>query len=242
MSNWASIDVSASEAGKRAAAEAAAALVEDGMLVGLGSGSTVKHLVVALGRRMREGLRIVGVPTSTGTEALAKENGIPLAEPDAIIDLTIDGADEVEIGTLRLIKGLGGALLREKIVAESSRRFVVVADASKIVTTLGDHAPLPVEVVRFGHAATVRRLTELGGAPAVRRDTAGGPFVTDGGNLIFDCAGFAPIRDPFTLQRQLRAIAGVVESGLFIDRAEQAIVGAPDGTVTIMRKFDAGTV
>ena len=229
--------MSASEAAKQAAAMAAAELVESGMLVGLGSGSTVKHLVVALAKRVREqGLRIVGIPTSTETEALALTHGITLAEPDtALIDLAIDGADEVELGTLRLIKGLGGALLREKIVAESSRRFVVVADASKLVDTLGSKAPLPVEVVRFGQGATERRLGEIGGRPVLRTDRDGTPFVTDGGNVIYDCGGFAPIRDPFTLQRQLRAIAGVVESGLFLDRAEQAIIGATDGSVQVVR-------
>jgi ribose 5-phosphate isomerase A len=228
--------MSGSDAAKRAAAEAAAALVQDGMLVGLGSGSTAKHVVVALGRRVREGLRIVGIPTSTETAALALANGITLAElATERIDLTIDGADEVERGTLRLIKGLGGALLREKIIAESSRRFVVVADATKVVATLGERSPLPVEVVRFGQGATARRLAELGGRPLLRRDAGGQPFVTDGGNVIFDCAGFAPIRDPFTLQRELRAIAGVVETGLFIDRAEQALIGAPDGSVRVMR-------
>ena len=224
--------MSGTDAAKRVAAEAAAKLVEDGMLVGLGTGSTVRHLVVALGRRVREGLRIVGVPTSTETEALALTHGITLAEPEgAAIDLAIDGADEVERGTLRLIKGLGGALLREKIVAEASRRFVVVADASKLVATLGARAPLPVEVVRFGQNATARRLADLGGRPVLRRDAGGLPFVTDGGNVIFDCAGFAPIRDPFTLQRQLRSIAGVVETGLFMDCAERAVIGAADGSV-----------
>jgi ribose 5-phosphate isomerase A len=195
----------------------------------------VKHLIVALGQRVREGLRIVGVPTSTGTEALARAHGITLTEPATTpLDLAIDGADEVERGTLRLIKGLGGALLREKIIAEAARRFVVVADASKIVTMLGERAPLPVEVVRFGHVATGRRLEMLGGRPMLRAGGNGVPFVTDGGNVIFDCAGFAPIRDPFTLQRELRAIAGVVETGLFVDRAERAIVGAPDGSVSTM--------
>jgi ribose 5-phosphate isomerase A len=207
------------------------------MLVGLGSGSTVRHLILALARRVREdGLRIVGVPTSTETEALALTHGITLAEPDAaLLDLAIDGADEVERGTLRLIKGLGGALLREKIVAESARRFVVVADASKLVDTLGSRAPLPVEVVRFGQGATERRLAEIGGRPALRLDSGGAAFMTDGGNVIYDCGGFAPIRDPITLQRQLRAIAGVVESGLFLDRAEQAIIGADDGSVQVVR-------
>ena len=229
--------MSSNEAAKRAAATAAAALVESGMLVGLGSGTTIRHLVVALARRVREqGLRIVGVPTSTETEALALTHGITLAEPDAaMLDLAIDGADEVERGTLRLIKGLGGALLREKIVAESARRFVVVADQSKLVDTLGAKAPLPVEVVRFGQGATERRLAEIGGRPELRLDPGGVAFVTDGGNVNYDCGGFAPIRDPITLQRQLRAIAGVVETGLFLDRAEQAIIGADDGSVHVMR-------
>lgn len=223
------------DAAKRAAAEAAAALVADGMRVGLGSGSTVRFMVLALGARVREGLRIVGVPTSEETAALATEQGIALSDPDATpIDLAIDGADEVETGTLRLIKGLGGALLREKIVAESSRRFVVVADRSKVVATLGERSKLPVEVVRFGLAATERRIGELGAVPGLRRGKDGAPFLTDGGNHIFDCGGLAPIRDPFTLQRQLRSIAGVVETGLFLDRAEQAIIGADDGSVTTM--------
>ncbi len=223
---------------KRAAADAAAALVQDGMVVGLGSGSTLAYVVAALGRRVRdEGLRIVGIPTSTETEALALAEGITLAELDGsqIIDLAIDGADEVETGTLRLIKGLGAALLREKIVVEASRRFVVVADGSKIVTHLGERAPLPVEVVRFGQGSTARRLGELGGKPVLRLDKSGQPRITDGGNVIYDCGGFAPIRDPFTLQRQLKAIAGVVESGLFLECAEQAIIGAADGSTHVMR-------
>jgi ribose 5-phosphate isomerase A len=228
--------MSGQDAAKRAVGEAAALLVQDGMMVGLGSGTTVKHLVLALARRVKAGLHMVGVPTSIETEALALANGITLTDPEGVaIDLTIDGADEVERGSLRLIKGLGGALLREKIVAESSRRFVVVADATKIVASLGQRAPLPVEVARFGYLATARRIAELGGRPVLRCYRSGAPFVTDGGNVIFDCPGFAPIRDPFTLQRQLRAIAGVVETGLFIDRAEQAIIGEADGSVSVMR-------
>jgi ribose 5-phosphate isomerase A len=228
--------MSAAEAGKRAAAEAAARLVSPGMTVGLGTGSTVRYLIAALGRRVREeGLHIVGVPTSAETDALALTEGITLAEPsEAPIDLAIDGADEVERGTLRLIKGLGGALLREKIVAQASRRFVVIADAAKVVECLGERAPLPVEVVRFGHAATARRLAELGGQPVLRRDRAGAVFISDGGNVIYDCAGFAPIRDPFILQRDLRGIAGVVESGLFLEMAERAVIGSADGSVTDM--------
>ncbi|MBN9511738.1 MAG: ribose 5-phosphate isomerase A [Alphaproteobacteria bacterium] len=230
--------MSGTERAKRAAAEAAAQLVTTGMVVGLGTGSTVRHLITALARRVRdEGLRFVGIPTSAETDALALTHGITVAEPDSTpIDLAIDGADEVERGTLRLIKGLGGALLREKIVAEASRRFVVIADASKVVTTLGDRAPLPVEVVRFGHAATARRIGELGGRPVLRREAGGAVFVSDGGNVIYDCAGFAPIRDPYTVQRDLRAIAGVVETGLFLERAESAIIAAPDGTIDTMRR------
>lgn len=224
--------------GKRAAAEAAAQLVESGMVVGLGSGSTVRFLIEALGRRVRdEGLRIVGIPTSTETDALALTHGITLAEPGAApIELAIDGADEVEQGTLRLIKGLGGALLREKIVAQAARRFVVIADAGKVVSTLGARVPLPVEVVRFGHAATAQRLADLGGRPVLRRMQGETVFVTDGGNVIYDCTGFGPIRDPFTLQRELYAVAGVVETGLFLDCAERVLIGSPDGGVAVMER------
>ncbi len=224
------------DAAKRAAAEAAAALVEDGMMVGLGSGSTVHYMVVALGRRMaEEGLQFTGVPTSLATAELARGLGIALAEPDGALDIAIDGADEIERGTLRLIKGLGGALLREKIVAQLARRFVVVADRGKLVNTLGERAPLPVEVTRFGLAATTRRLAEAGGMPTLRPAADGAVFVTDGGNVILDCAGFAPIADPFTLDRTLRAIAGVVETGLFLQIATEAIVADPDGSIEVLR-------
>jgi len=231
--------MTAADTGKRAAAEAAALLVENGMVVGLGSGSTMRYLIEALGRRVRdEGLRLVGVPTSTETDALALTHGITLAEPGAApITLAIDGADELERGTLRLIKGLGGALLREKIVAEAARRFVVIADGSKLVDHLGARSPLPVEVVRFGHEATARRIADLGGRPVLRRVRGGTVFVSDGGNLFYDCSGFAPIRDPFTLQRELRAIAGVVETGLFPCHAESALIGLADGSVTTLTRI-----
>ena len=228
---------SAVEAAKRAAAQAAVALVETGMRIGLGTGSTARHAVQALGRRVRdEGLSIQAIATSAETEAQAREVGITLADFAAVteLDLAIDGADEVERGSLRLIKGLGGALLREKIVAQAARRFVVIADTSKPVDILGSGAPLPVEVVRFGHEAVARRLAALGGAPILRRRNDN-PFVTDSGHLIYDCAGFGPIRDPHTLNRGLRAIAGVMETGLFLEMAEQAIIGAPDGSVSVMR-------
>jgi ribose 5-phosphate isomerase A len=220
------------EGAKRAVGFAAAALVQHGMLVGLGSGSTVHFLVARLGERVRdEGLRFTGVPTSEATAAQATALGIPLAEADAPIDLAIDGADEVEVSTLRLIKGLGGALLREKIVAELARRFVVVADDTKLVHCLGEHAKLPVEVTRFGVRATARRIAALGGAPVLRTARDGTPFVTDGGNAVLDCGGFAPIRDPFTLQRDLHSIAGVVETGLFLNLAQSALIAGADGSV-----------
>jgi ribose 5-phosphate isomerase A len=226
------------DAAKRAAAEHAVALVESGMVLGLGSGSTMRFVVQALGRRLHEqGLRIVACATSTEVEALALAQGITLAEPEGTpLDLAIDGADEVERGTLRLIKGLGGALLREKIVIQNSRRFVVVADAGKLVRVLGERAPLPIEVERFGHVATAYRLAELGARPLLRRARDGRPFETDGGNLIYDCAGLAPIRDPYTLDRRLHAMAGVLETGLFLDVAEQALIGAADGSVTVLRQ------
>lgn len=226
------------EDAKRAVGRAAANLVEDGMLVGLGTGSTVRFLVEALGARVASGLRMTGVPTSEATARQATALGIPLADPEAEIDLAIDGADEVERGTLRLIKGLGGALLREKIVAQLARRFVAVVDGSKLVATLSERAPLPIEVVRFGLAATTRRLADLGGAPVMRRTSDGGMFLTDGGNAVLDCRGFAPIRDPFTLQRELKSIAGVVETGLFLDIADEALVAQPDGTV---ERLEPGT-
>ena len=225
----------ADDPAKRAAGEAAAELVEDGMLVGLGTGSTAFFVVAALGRRVQAGLRITGVPTSVQTEAQARSLGIALAEPGGqALDLAIDGADEIERGTLRLIKGLGGALLREKIVAQLARRFVIIGDESKLVTSLGERAPLPVEVVRYGQLATAHRIGALGGAPKLRVDKAGDTFITDGGNVIYDCAGFAPIRDPFTLQRDLKSIAGVVETGLFPTGVERAIIGQPDGSVRVL--------
>lgn len=229
--------LSPQEQGKRAAGEAAAALVQDGMRLGLGTGSTVRWVLEALGRRIKEeGLRVTGIPTSEQTAERARALGIPLTDFAATeaLDLCIDGADEVERGMLRLIKGLGGALLREKIVAEASARFIAVVDGSKIVGTLGEKAPLPVEVTAFGWQATARRLSALGGAPVLRQRD-GAPIRTDGGNLVLDCAGFAPIRDPEGLQARIKTIAGVVETGLFLGGAEQAIVGQADGSSTILK-------
>jgi ribose 5-phosphate isomerase A len=218
---------------KRAAAEAAVALIEDGMLVGLGSGTTMRFAIEALSRRRPS---ITGVPTSRKMVALARELGITLVEPAAApLDLAIDGADEIEEGALRLIKGAGGALLREKIVAQASRRFVIIGDETKIVTRLGTRMPLPVEMAQFGYRATMARVAALGGRPVLRTNADGSPTVTDSGNLLCDCSGFAPILDPFTLDRELRAIAGVMGTGLFLLPVEQAIIGSDDGSVRVLR-------
>lgn len=215
---------------KRAAAEAAVKLVEDGMIVGLGTGSTAAFAVDALARRRRQGLRFVGIPTSERTAAQAREAGIPLTTfaEHRQIDLTIDGADEVERGTLNLIKGLGGALLREKIVAAASRRLAIVADGAKLVDRLGIHAPVPVEVVTFGVEPTRAALEALGASVQLRQSPAHEPFVTDGGNRILDCH-FGPIPDPARLEDRIGRIVGVVESGLFIGRADSVFVADATG-------------
>lgn len=219
----------AQDEAKRRAAARAAEYVSDGMRVGLGTGSTAAFLVDILGARVREGLKIVGVPTSEATRRQAESLGIPLSTLDETpeLDLTIDGADEFD-SALRLVKGGGGALLREKIVASASARMVVIADESKQVETLG-RFPLPVEVDRFGMESTrrriVRALAELGlpAAPKLRTGRDGHVFVTDGGHAIFDCA-LGAISQPEALAARLCAIAGVVEHGLFIGLATSVIV------------------
>jgi ribose 5-phosphate isomerase A len=205
---------------KRMAAESAAAQVASGMTVGLGTGSTAAFVLEALGIRIRDGLRITGVPTSEATAARARELGIPLAL-DVVTDIAIDGADEVDPRTLNLIKGRGGALLREKIVAQATRRFLVVVDETKLVFQLGAGL-LPVEVAPFGWQATARRLENLG-AQLQRRD-----FVTDNGNYILDCS-FGLMDNPESLASQLDHIAGVVEHGLFIGLTAEVHVGKPSG-------------
>jgi ribose 5-phosphate isomerase A len=215
---------------KRAAAEAAVELVEDGMVVGLGTGSTAAFAVEALGRRHRQGLRFVGIATSQRTAAQAEAAGIPLTTfaEHRQIDLTIDGADEVERGTLNLIKGLGGALLREKIVANASRRLAIIVDGAKLVDQLGTRAPVPVEVVAFGLEPTQASLEALGASARLRLSPAGVAFVTDSGNRIVDCS-FGPITDPARLEERIGRIVGVVESGLFIDRAGPVFVADAAG-------------
>lgn len=220
---------------KRVAAEAAVAEVEDGMVLGLGTGSTAEFAIEALAGRVAGGLRVSAIPTSERTAARALALGIPLSGFDRHrrIDLTIDGADEVQTGTLDLIKGLGGALLREKIVAAASRRMAVIVDRSKLVERLGSHAPVPVEIVPFGWQVTLDRLAETGAAPDLRMAGAE-PFRTDGGNYVADC-GFEAIPDAAALERRLSAIVGVVESGLFIGLASRVFVGEPSGVRTIER-------
>ncbi|MGI4952919.1 MAG: ribose-5-phosphate isomerase RpiA [Janthinobacterium lividum] len=220
---------------KRQVAEAAAAQVEDGMVVGLGTGSTAALMIDALGRRVAGGLRIVGIPTSERSARQAAALGIPLVDfathPE--IDLTIDGADEVHTGTLELIKGLGGALLREKIVASASRRMTVIVDGSKLVPRLGG-VRLPVEVVGFGWQATALRLRQCGADPLLRGGEEA-PFHTDGGNLILDCA-FPAIDDAAALNAMLKSITGVVETGLFIGLATTIIAATADGLQTLERQ------
>jgi ribose 5-phosphate isomerase A len=215
---------------KRAAAEAAVQLVEDGMVVGLGTGSTAAFAVEALSRRHRQGLRFVGIPTSERTAAQATAAGIPLTSfgEHRQVDLTIDGADEVERGTLNLIKGLGGALLHEKIVAAASRRLAIIVDGSKLVDRLGTRAPVPVEAVAFGLEATRAALEGLGASARLRLSSTDEPFVTDSGNRILDCS-FGPIADPARLEERIRRVVGVVESGLFIGRADPVFVADAAG-------------
>ncbi|HTR85814.1 MAG TPA: ribose-5-phosphate isomerase RpiA [Reyranella sp.] len=224
------------EALKQAAAERAVGEIRDGMVVGLGTGSTAEIAVELLGARVAKGLKIRGVPTSERTASLAGRLGIPLiAAQDEwpAIDLAVDGADQVERGTLNLVKGLGGALLREKIVARASARFVVVVDDSKLVDRLGGATPLPVEILPFGQSATLRQLERLGLQPRLRL-AAGIPFLTDGGHHIADC-GFAGIADVARLETELSATVGVVETGLFLGLAAMVVVGRPDGVEVMVR-------
>jgi ribose 5-phosphate isomerase A len=219
---------------KRAAALAALAEVKDGMRLGLGTGSTARYFVDLLGERVRDGLACICVATSEATAAQARSLGIPLGDFDALgqLDLTVDGADEVD-PQLELIKGGGGALLREKIVAAASARMVVIADASKLVPSLG-RFPLPIEVNRFGLGATRRALTDIltrfgaEGGLAPRLDNAGNPFVTDGGHLILD-AFFGRISAPKALSDALLEVPGVVQHGLFLGLCRAAYIAGADG-------------
>ena len=220
---------------KMKAAESAVAQVKDGMIVGLGTGSTAWFAVEAIGRRVAEGLRITAIPTSEQTAEHAHRLGVPLSSlaEHHRIDLTIDGADEVERGDLNLIKGGGGALLREKIVASASARLVIIVDDTKLVDRLGVHFPVPVEVIPFGWQATAQRVGNLGGKPSLRVGADGKTFVTDGGHYIIDCV-FGPIVAPAQLERDLNSMVGIVENGLFIGLASQVIVAGTEH-VSILR-------
>ena len=214
---------------KQLACQRAAQEVQDGMVLGLGTGTTVYYFLQELGRMVREGLRIAGVPTSLQTTQLATQLAIPLTTLDAHpdLDLAVDGADEVD-DDLNLIKGAGGALLREKIVAASAARFLVVVDDSKIVRQLGARFPVPVEVVPFGHIPATRALEGLGARVALRRGAEGRMRLSDNGNYLLDCH-FGPIADPVALQQQLLAIPAVIDSGLFIDMTDTVLIGHAEG-------------
>lgn len=225
---------------KRQAAARGVSLVKAGATVGLGSGSTAEIAVELLGERVREGLRIRGVPTSARTERFARGAGISIVTLNDVdaIDITLDGADEIDLSTFFIIKGRGGALLREKLVATASQREVILVDESKVVGALGAGAPVPVEVVLFGWRRTVAALERLG-ARVTPRSTGDGLLVTDGGNAILDCA-FGPILDAPRLAGDIKSIPGVVEHGLFIGLAHLAIVAGPGGVVTHSRPSGHG--
>jgi len=219
---------------KETAAREAVKYVEDDMVVGLGSGTTATIAIRLLGEKVKDGMKIIGIPTSKESEKVAESSGIMIGElrSHPPVDLTIDGADEVD-PNLDLIKGLGGALVREKIVAAHSNLEIIVVDETKMVERLGLRAPVPVEVLRFAHEATMNRLEKLGCACRVRiRNDQ--PFVTDNGNLIVDCR-FPPIDDPQGLERAINAVPGVVDNGLFVGMADKVIV-AGSGGVRILEK------
>ena len=220
--------MTAPDSAKAAAAAAAVDLVEDGMLLGLGTGSTASLFISFLGERVRAGgLRVMGIPTSSASAQLAAEFGIPVVHAlDRPIDLAVDGADEID-PRLRLIKGRGGALVREKLVAESARRFVVIADTSKLVERLG-RGRLPVEVVPFLWHETARRLEGLR-CGWVLRGGEERPFISDNGNLILDVEVEGGIEEPESFGAALKAVTGVVEHGLFIGLASTCLVAGPEG-------------
>jgi ribose 5-phosphate isomerase A len=227
-------EISALDLEKQTAARAAAEMIQPGSIVGLGSGSTANWAIRFLGERVRNGLEIIGIPTSQKTKLLAELLGIPLATLDEYsqIDIDIDGADEID-PQLNLIKGGGGALLREKIIASASRRFIVVGDSSKQVAHLGKF-PLPVEVIPFAQSLISKRIAALGAQVSLRTSANANPYVTDEGHHILDCT-FGEIADPAALAKELRSIPGVVEHGLFIGMAELALIGKDGGVVQIRR-------
>jgi len=219
---------------KQLAAEASLSFVRDGDVVGLGTGSTSSIAIQLLADKVKQGLRIVGIPTSQRSKQMAEGLGIPLTTLDEVqqIDVAIDGADEIDL-QLRLIKGGGGALLREKVVASAARQFVVIADSSKQVPVLGAF-PLPVEVIPFAQELIARRLGGLGASVNLRRYAYGNPFTTDEGHHILDCH-FGAIRDPEALARTLSDMPGIVEHGLFINMCHVVLIGKGDEVVELRR-------
>jgi ribose 5-phosphate isomerase A len=209
-------------------------LIKDGMLVGLGTGRAATAFVEELGKRVQQGLRIQGVPTSQRSADLAKKLGIPLTTLDKVeqLDLDVDGSDEVD-PQLNLIKGLGGALIREKIVAAAAKKLVILVGSEKIVSKLGEHGVLPVEVVPFALPLCSRRLTALG-CPPVPRESNGKLFVSDNGNYILDCR-IQPIADPARLEREIQAIPGVVGTGLFVGMADLVLIQDGDNVKVLQR-------
>jgi ribose 5-phosphate isomerase A len=224
------------EALKKAAAQAASELVLDGMVVGLGTGTTAKYLVDIIGERVREGLDIVAIPTSEATRVQALGLGIRIIDfsERQRLDLCIDGADEIGRGTLDLIKGGGGALLREKIVAAASDRMVVISDSTKVRDRIGGGFPLPVEIAPFGWEVTFRKLQDRTPHAKLRPAKDGsGPYLTDGGHYIVDCL-FETIPDAGALERDLDTVVGVVESGLFVGIAKECIIADPQGVYRLL--------
>ncbi len=222
---------------KQMAGEEAIKYIENGMVIGIGTGTTAVYMIQALAQRLREGLTIVGaVPTSEATAQLASKLGIPLTDLDAHpqLDLAIDGADEID-GQLRLIKGGGGALLREKIVAAASRRFIIIADTSKLVSQLGHAFPVPVETIPFARTPAHLQLQALG-AHVQLRQRDGQVFHTDSGNIILDCFFPGGIRDPQALHINMKSIVGVVEIGLFLGMTERAIIGSANGVQVLVNR------
>src|SRR6202166_2749929 len=224
---------------KQRAAASAAELVKSGTVIGLGSESTAESAIRILGEKVKSGLQVIGVPTSHKAEVLAHALGIRLAtlEDYPALDLTIDGADEVELGSLDLIKGRGGALLREKIVAISSRQLIIVVDESKIVNKLGSHGEVPVEIVSFGWQSTAHRLEKLGWKPVLRSGPYELPFVTDGGHHILDCS-FEKGASIQSKAAQLHDTVGVVEHGMFLGMTTEVHVGTATSVRVLQKHVD----
>ncbi len=227
------------EKAKKNAALEAVKHVKDGFIVGLGSGSTAAYAIEEIGNRIkREGLRVLGVPTSYQAFMLAVKHGIQITslEEHPTLDLTIDGADQID-GELNLIKGMGGALAREKVVAVASKKLVIVADASKRVKVLGENNhPVPIEVLPFAAPLVVRKIREIGGKPALREGIKkAGPVITDNGNVIID-VDFGLIRKPAEVERELKGLPSVAETGLFVEMTDTAYIGKRSGVEKLVKK------